>query len=166
MATTIYDSYKFHGTGRRKSSVARVYLKDGSGKIVINGRTFEDYFPNPATRADILQTFDVLRDVESLNKYDIDVNVNGGGKSGQAGAVRLGIVRAILDKYTKKDSDGKAIIINDEQTHEKKVALTTDGIEVKKSLKSYGLVTRDSRIKERKKYGLKKARRAPQFSKR
>jgi small subunit ribosomal protein S9 len=126
---------QYLGTGRRKSSVARVRLIPGTGKIVINKREFEDYIPNPATRLDILQP---LALTENTNNYDVFVNVYGGGITGQAGAIRLGITRALLEA----NPDYRSI------------------------LKKAGLVTRDPRAKERKKYGLKKARRAPQFSKR
>ncbi len=126
---------QYFGTGRRKSSVARVILRPGSGKIVINGREFEDYIPSAATRLDVLQP---LALTENLNTFDVSANVNGGGLTGQAGAIRLGITRALLEVDA----------------------------ELRKTLKPAGLVTRDPRAKERKKYGLKKARRAPQFSKR
>ncbi len=126
---------QYLGTGRRKSSVARVRLLSGTGKIVINGREFEDYLPNPAIRLDVLQPLELT---ESVNKFDIFVNVYGGGISGQAGAIRLGITRALLE-------------VNPD---------------LRPVLKKAGMVTRDPRVKERKKYGLKKARRASQFSKR
>ena len=123
------------GTGRRKSSVARVYLRPGKGTITINGRAFEDYIPSAAVRLDVLQPLELT---ETTEKFDILVNVFGGGITGQAGAIRLGITRALMEV----NPDYRAI------------------------LKPAGLVTRDPRAKERKKYGLKKARRAPQFSKR
>jgi small subunit ribosomal protein S9 len=126
---------QYFGTGRRKSSVARVILTPGKGKITINGRTFEDYLPSPATRLDVLQP---LALTENEGNFDISANVNGGGLSGQAGAIRLGITRALLEVEPQ----------------------------LRKTLKPVGLVTRDPRVKERKKYGLKAARRAPQFSKR
>ena len=126
---------QYLGTGRRKSSVARVRLTTGKGTITINGRTFEDYIPSAAIRLDVLQPLELT---ETKEKFDIDVNVCGGGISGQAGAIRLGITRALMEI----DPD------------------------LRKILKPAGLVTRDPRAKERKKYGLKKARRAPQFSKR
>ena len=126
---------KYYGTGRRKSSVARVYLVPGSGKIVINGRVFADYFPNGAVRLDVLQPL-TLTGTES--NYDISVNVQGGGISGQAGAVRHGITRALMEV----NPDFRGV------------------------LKKAGLVTRDPRAKERKKPGLKAARRSPQYSKR
>ncbi|MCD4826720.1 MAG: 30S ribosomal protein S9 [Acholeplasmataceae bacterium] len=126
---------QYFGTGRRKSSVARVILSNGKGEFLINDRPFEEYIPSAATRLDVTQPL-VLTETEG--KYDISVNVNGGGLTGQAGAIRLGITRALME-------------INPD---------------LRKILKPAGLVTRDSRSKERKKYGLKKARKASQFSKR
>lgn len=129
------NKVQYLGTGRRKSSVARVRLIPGSGKIEINGRGFEDYVPNPATRLDILQPLTLT---ENASNYDVIVLVDGGGITGQAGAIRLGITRALMEA----------------------------NIDYRPALKKAGLVTRDPRVKERKKYGLKGARRAPQFSKR
>lgn len=129
------EKVQYFGTGRRKSSVARVILSNGKGSFTVNGRDFEDYIPSAATRLDVTQPL-VLTQTEG--KYDIAVNVHGGGITGQAGAIRLGITRALLE-------------INPE---------------LRQILKPAGLITRDPRAKERKKYGLKKARRAPQFSKR
>jgi small subunit ribosomal protein S9 len=126
---------QYLGTGRRKSSVARVILTSGSGKFVINGREFEEYIPSAATRLDVLQP---LALTENEGRFDVSVNVYGGGITGQAGAIRHGITRALLE-------------VNPE---------------LRLTLKPAGLVTRDPRAKERKKYGLKKARRASQFSKR
>ena len=126
---------QYYGTGRRKSSVARVRLVPGSGKIIINDRTFVDYIPSAAVRLDVLQPL-TLTGTET--SYDVIVNVCGGGITGQAGAIRHGITRALLE-------------VNPEY---------------RSILKKAGLVTRDPRAKERKKYGLKGARRAPQFSKR
>ncbi len=126
---------QYLGTGRRKSSVARVYLRSGKGTITINGRAFEDYIPSAAVRLDVLQPLELT---ETTDKFDVLVNVQGGGISGQAGAIRHGITRALMEA----NPDYRAV------------------------LKPAGLVTRDPRAKERKKYGLKKARRAPQFSKR
>ena len=125
---------QYLGTGRRKSSVARVYLRSGKGTITINGRAFEDYIPSAAVRLDVLQPLELT---ETVDKFDVVVNVFGGGISGQAGAIRLGIARALLEA----------------------------GVD-RKTLKVAGMLTRDARAKERKKYGLKAARRAPQFSKR
>ena len=126
---------QYFGTGRRKSSVARVILEAGTGKITINNRSFEDYIPSAATRLDVLQPLTLT---ENTTKFDVTVNVYGGGITGQAGAIRHGITRALLEV----NPDLRAV------------------------LKPAGLITRDPRAKERKKYGLKKARRAPQFSKR
>ncbi|MCG7335389.1 30S ribosomal protein S9 [Sporosarcina sp. ACRSM] len=126
---------QYLGTGRRKSSVARVRLVPGEGKIVINNRDVEDYVPFETLREVIKQP---LVATETLGSYDIHVNVHGGGYTGQAGAIRHGVARALLNV----DPDFRP------------------------TLKSAGLLTRDARMKERKKYGLKGARRAPQFSKR
>ena len=126
---------QYYGTGRRKSSVARVRLVPGSGKIIINNRTFVDYIPSAAVRLDVLQPLNMTN---TQTSYDVLVNVCGGGIVGQAGAIRHGISRALLE-------------VNPEY---------------RSVLKKAGLVTRDPRAKERKKYGLKGARRAPQFSKR
>ncbi|MCS1352595.1 30S ribosomal protein S9 [Mechercharimyces sp. CAU 1602] len=126
---------QFYGTGRRKESVARVRLVPGDGRIVINGRDIDAYFGLETLKAIVRQPL-VLTD--TLGRYDVLVNVDGGGFTGQAGAIRHGVARALL----KVD------------------------IELRPSLKKAGFLTRDPRMKERKKYGLKKARRAPQFSKR
>ena len=126
---------RFYGTGRRKSSVARVYLVPGTGKIVINKRDIDDYFDLETLKTVVRQPL-VL--TETTDKFDIMVNVKGGGTTGQAGAIRHGISRALLEA----DPDYRG------------------------SLKAAGYLTRDPRMTERKKYGLKAARRAPQFSKR
>ena len=133
----MYTSAKpyFYGTGRRKSSVARVRLYPGTGVITINGRDVDDYFGLETLKLIINQPLDVTGNV---GKFDIVANVNGGGISGQAGAIRHGIARALL--------------LADET--------------YRAPLKAAGLLTRDPRMKERKKYGLTGARRAPQFSKR
>ena len=128
-------SDKFYGTGRRKSSVARVYLVAGTGKITINKRDIDEYFGLETLKTIVRQPL-VL--TENADKFDVLVNVNGGGTTGQAGAIRHGISRALLEADP----------------------------EYRKPLKDAGFLTRDPRLKERKKYGLKKARRAPQFSKR
>ena len=125
---------QYYGTGRRKSSVARVRLVPGSGKIVINKREFADYIPSAAVRLDVLQPLNLTN---TGSNYDVLVNVVGGGIVGQAGAIRHGISRALLE-------------VNPE---------------FRAVLKKAGMLTRDPRAKERKKYGLKGARRAPQFSK-
>ena len=127
---------QFWGTGRRKKAIARVRLiPGGNGTIIINDRAFEDYFPQGTMQYIVKQPL-VAVDVET--KYDIFVNVNGGGFTGQAGAIRHGISRALIVAEP----------------------------ELRSALKKEGFLTRDPRMKERKKYGLKKARRAPQFSKR
>ncbi|HSR44285.1 MAG TPA: 30S ribosomal protein S9 [Acidimicrobiia bacterium] len=122
-------------TGRRKSSVARVRLHEGTGRVVINDRSLEDYFPTMAQRIRVLEP---LRVGEIEGRYDVYVTVHGGGTTGQTDAIRLGIARAILDLIP----------------------------ELRPQLKSNGLLTRDARRVERKKYGLRKARRAPQYTKR
>lgn len=133
----------WNATGRRKSSVAKVTLVGGTGNITVNGVDVHDYMPYETLVMDLTQPL-VLTD--NLNRFDIDVKVSGGGFSGQTGAIRLGITRALL-KFDE----------NTDQTREDSY---------RHILKNAGFVTRDSRVKERKKYGLKKARRAPQFSKR
>jgi small subunit ribosomal protein S9 len=126
---------QYYGTGRRKSSVARVRLVPGEGRIVINDREVKDYIPFAALIEDIKQPLNLT---ETAGSYDVLVSVNGGGFAGQAGAIRHGISRALLEADP----------------------------EYRGTLKRAGLLTRDARMKERKKYGLKGARRAPQFSKR
>ena len=133
----------FCGTGRRKSSVARVTMVPGKGQITINGIDVKDFMPYDTNVMDLKQP---LVATNTENTFDIDVKVNGGGFSGQTGAIRLGIARALLDY--DKDTD------------------PSSDTSFRKILKAEGLVTRDSRSKERKKPGLKAARRAPQFSKR
>ena len=130
-------------TGRRKRSVAQVKLVTGKGKITVNGRDVNEYMPFPTLVMDLKQP---LVATGNENRFDIDINVKGGGFSGQTGAIRLGITRALLsyDSTTAKDSENS----------------------FRKPLKAAGFITRDARKKERKKPGLKKARRAPQFSKR
>lgn len=126
---------KYYGTGRRKKSVARVYLVPGTGKITINKRDIDEYFGFETLKTIVRQP---LTATETADKFDVVVSVHGGGFTGQAGAVRHGIARALLEA----DQDYRPI------------------------LKKEGFLTRDPRMKERKKYGLKAARRAPQFSKR
>lgn len=130
-------------TGRRKRSVAQVKLVAGKGKITVNGRDVNEYMPFPTLVMDLKQPL-VLTNNE--NTFDIDVKVNGGGFSGQAGAIRLAITKALVEFDAEAD-----------QAREDAY---------KKVLREAGFLTRDPRVKERKKYGLKKARRAPQFSKR
>ena len=133
----------FVGTGRRKRSIARVRMVSGKGKITINGRDVNEYLPFKTLVMDLTQPLEATK---TRDKFDITVTVNGGGFQGQTGAIRLGITIALLqyDQNTDPQSDSS----------------------FRKILKSEGFVTRDARVKERKKYGLKKARRAPQFSKR
>ena len=131
---------KFYGTGRRKSAVARVTLTPGTGKITVNGRDVHEYMPYEVSVMDLTQPLEITGNKET---FDIEANVSGGGFSGQAGAIRLGITRALLE-YDKANEEK-------EDSYRKK-------------LKASGFVTRDPRSKERKKYGLKAARRAPQFS--
>ena len=126
---------QYYGTGRRKTSTARVYLRPGNGKITVNKRDFNAYFPNEALQMIIRQP---LRLTETSEKFDILVTVDGGGTAGQAGAVRHGITRALMEYNA----------------------------DLRSTLKSAGLVTRDPRQKERKKYGQKGARKRFQFSKR
>ena len=126
---------QFYGTGRRKKSIARVYVVPGKGNITINNRDIDDYFGLETLKVIVRQP---LVATETVEKYDVKVNVKGGGYTGQAGAIRHGIARALL----KVDE------------------------EFRPTLKKAGYLTRDPRMKERKKYGLKAARRAPQFSKR
>lgn len=138
MANKIY-----YGTGRRKTSVARVRMTSGKGKITVNGKDVNEYLPFATLIMDLKQPLEATK---MTDKFDIVVDVKGGGFSGQTGAIRLGITKALLeyDKNTDPNSDSS----------------------FRKILKAKGFITRDSRIKERKKPGLKKARKAPQFSKR
>ena len=129
------DKIQYYGTGRRKSATARVFLMPGNGEIVVNRSDIAEYFRSDSQRMVVKQP---LLLTENLGKFDVYVNVDGGGVSGQAGAVRLGIAKALLDF----------------------------SVELRPRLKKAGLLTRDSRIKERKKYGQKGARKRFQFSKR
>jgi len=126
---------QYYGTGRRKTSTARVYLRPGAGEVQINRKPFEQYFPNETLRMIIRQP---LQLTETVSKFDLLVNVTGGGPSGQAGAIRHGITRALIEFNA----------------------------DLRPALKQAGLITRDPRIKERKKYGQKGARKRFQFSKR
>jgi small subunit ribosomal protein S9 len=126
---------RFYGTGRRKTSVARVWIKPGAGRIVVNRRTFENYFPRETLRMIIAQPFEVT---STGGQFDVSVNVGGGGPTGQAGAVRHGIARALV-RYDDK---------------------------LRQALKKAGLLTRDPRMRERKKYGQPGARQKFQYSKR
>ena len=126
---------RFYGTGRRKTSIARVYLTPGNGKITINKRDIDEYFGMETLKVVVRQPLETLN---AADKFDVLVNVHGGGFTGQAGAIRHGVARALVEA----DAENRPI------------------------LKKAGFLTRDPRMKERKKYGLKAARRAPQFSKR
>ena len=133
----------YYGTGKRKASIAKVRLTTGSGKITVNGRDVHEYLPYETLIMNLSQPLEVTN---TKDMFDIDVDVTGGGFSGQTGAIRLGITKALLeyDSTTPVESENS----------------------FRRILKANGFITRDSRIKERKKPGLKKARRAPQFSKR
>jgi small subunit ribosomal protein S9 len=131
----IMADIQYYGTGRRKTSTARVYLRPGNGEIKVNRRAFDEYFPNEALRMIIRQPLSLT---DNVGKFNILVNVDGGGTAGQAGAVRHGITRALLEYNA----------------------------DLRPTLKKAGLVTRDPRKKERKKYGQKGARKRFQFSKR
>jgi len=126
---------QYYGTGRRKTSAARVYLRPGRGAITVNAKTFDAYFPNEMLKMIIRQPLVIT---ETADKFDVLVRVAGGGSSGQAGAIRLGIARALVEYNA----------------------------ELRKRLKNEGLLTRDARAKERKKYGMAGARKRFQFSKR
>ena len=129
------ETVQYYGTGRRKSSVARVFLRPGSGGFQVNGRPFDQYFATDAQRVEVKQP---LVTTETTTTFDVVANVSGGGVNGQADAVRLGIARALMQF----------------------------NLELRKKLKAEGMVTRDSRAKERKKYGQKGARKRFQYSKR
>jgi len=129
------EKIMFYGTGRRKSSIARVRLVEGKGTITINNKSIDEYLGTDTLKVIVRQPLTVTN---TLDKYDVICSVQGGGFTGQAGAIRLGIARALLEANS----------------------------EFRPALKSAGFLTRDPRMKERKKYGLKKARKAPQFSKR
>ncbi|MBR5004301.1 MAG: 30S ribosomal protein S9 [Erysipelotrichaceae bacterium] len=129
------NNVTYIGTGRRKSSVARVFMTPGTGTITVNGKTLEEYLPLETLRMVVRSPLELT---ETLNAFDVTINVNGGGYTGQSGAMRHGIARALIEA----------------------------SIDYRPALKAAGFLTRDSRAKERKKYGLKGARRAPQFSKR
>ena len=129
------NNVTYIGTGRRKSSVARVFMTPGTGTITVNGKTLEEYLPLETLRMVVRSPLELT---ETLNAFDVTINVNGGGYTGQSGAMRHGIARALIEA----------------------------SIDYRPALKAAGFLIRDSRAKERKKYGLKGARRAPQFSKR
>ena len=129
------NNITYIGTGRRKSSVARVFMTPGTGTITVNGKTLDEYLPLETLRMVVRSPLELT---ETLGTFDVMINVNGGGYTGQSGAMRHGIARALIEA----------------------------SIDYRPALKAAGFLTRDSRAKERKKYGLKGARRAPQFSKR
>jgi small subunit ribosomal protein S9 len=129
------DKVQYRGTGRRKKAIARVRLVPGDGKILINNRAFENYFPNKTSRLIVLQPLELTA---MSGRFDVICRVQGGGVTGQAGAVKLGIARAIVNANP----------------------------DIRPQLRKAGYLTRDPRMKERKKYGLHKARKAPQYSKR
>ena len=132
----------FSATGRRKTSVAQVRMVPGIGKIIVNGQDVNEYMPFPTLVMDLMQPLVVTNNEKT---FDITVTVKGGGYSGQTGAIRLGITRALLEADAGNEANEGSY---------------------RKIIKAEGFITRDPRVKERKKYGLKKARRAPQFSKR
>ena len=132
---------KYYGTGKRKTAMAKVTLTPGKGKITVNGKDVSEYFPFPTLILDLKQPLDVTNTTEM---FDVVAVVKGGGFSGQSGAVRHGITKALIESDQNPDAEGS----------------------FRKILKAHGFITRDARKKERKKPGLKKARRAPQFSKR
>ena len=138
MANKIY-----YGTGHRKASIAKVRMTSGKGKITINGKDVNEYLPFPTLVMDLKQP---LEATNMLDKFDIEAEVKGGGFSGQTGAIRLGITKALLEYDINTDPESDSSF--------------------RKILKAKGFITRDARVKERKKPGLKKARKAPQFSKR
>lgn len=149
----------FYGTGRRKTSTARVFLKPGKGKITINGRTLEGYFGRETARMIIQQPLQV---VDRLLKFDILVTVKGGGASGQAGAVRHGIARALV----KYDEDGMVMAPAGDTEGEAGGEAGGAANSFRRLLRKAGLLTRDARAVERKKVGLHGARKRPQYSKR
>lgn len=136
-----------YGTGRRKCSIARVFLKPGKGAITVNTKSLSDYFGRATERMIVMQPLELLN---TVGKFDLKITVRGGGSSGQAGAIRLGIARALVEHDELGKSD------------EEKAAATS----YRRILRTKGYLTRDARIVERKKVGLHKARRAPQYSKR
>lgn len=144
MTDTAKNSY--YGTGRRKTSIAKVFLRPGTGKILVNKRSLEEYFGRETSRMIINQP---LVTTNLLNKFDIIATVKGGGSNGQAGAIRLGISRALIDFDTQTSVDTE-----------------TNENSLRRVLRKAGLVTRDSRAVERKKVGHHKARKSPQYSKR
>lgn len=139
----------YYGTGRRKTSIARVFLNSGDGKITVNSQTIDEYFGRETSKMVVRQPFDVTN---MLGKFDVLVTVKGGGNSSQAGAIRLGIARALVEY--------------DKQTSVEDAPEVEGAVTLHKTLRTAGLLTRDARIVERKKVGRHKARKRPQFSKR
>ena len=137
------DKKSYYGTGHRKNAIAKVTLIPGKGNVTVNGRDVHEYFPFETLVMDLMQP---LVYTNTNEMFDVNVGVKGGGFSGQSGAIRLGITKALLEYDSTTDPESENSF--------------------RKILKAHGFITRDSRVKERKKYGLKKARRAPQFSKR
>ncbi len=145
------EAKRYYGTGRRKNSTARVFLSPGNGKIIINRRSLEDYFGRETSRMIAVEPFKV---VDMVNQFDIYATVHGGGISGQAGAIRHGITRALL-QYAEEGTGSK----NEPESEE-------EGRTYRQRLRAAGFVTRDPRCVERKKVGLHKARKGTQYSKR
>lgn len=168
---TVKKNSYFYGTGRRKSSIARVFLKKGQGDIAINGRKIEDYFPRETARMVVMQP---LQAVAMVGKIDLKITVQGGGLSGQSGAIRLGIARALVQydeegTVKKPGRKTKAAEKASEKTEDAEVIQKPENealLTFRRILRSKGYLTRDARVVERKKVGLHKARRATQYSKR
>jgi small subunit ribosomal protein S9 len=159
-------SSQYYGTGRRKSCTARVYLKRGQGKITINRKSLDDYFGRPTARMVVKQPLELL---DLMGKFDITVSVIGGGIMGQAGAIRHGITRALLEyDETSGSKSGIALETKEEDSEVKGGSKAGAAAKptVRKTLRKAGFVTRDPRKVERKKVGLRKARKRPQYSKR
>lgn len=146
----------FKGTGRRKTSVARVFMRKGSGKIIVNDKPLDEYFSRKTARMVVRQPLEIIA---MMSNFDFVVNVSGGGDSGQSGAVRHGITRALLDY----DEDG---IVQDERDDDEGGSGRRGAMGWRKPLRQAGFVTRDARMVERKKVGRHKARKGTQYSKR
>lgn len=171
------DKQQYYGTGRRKSCVARVFLKAGNGAINVNGRKLEDYFTRPTLRMVVRQPLELLK---LVSNFDLYITVKGGGASGQAGAVRHGITRALIqyDEQTtapvasNNKKPAKPAVKNNENENENEDedgetgSQESEHLTYRQKLRAAGFVTRDARKVERKKVGLRKARKAVQFSKR
>lgn len=150
----------YYGTGRRKSSVARVFLRPGKGNITVNTKSLEDYFGRETSRMIVCQPLEVTKDAFSRNKFDLIITVKGGGETGQAGAIRLGITRALVD-YELKTTPTEVL-----EAVPAEGELAVEARPLHKKLRVAGYVTRDSRKVERKKVGRHKARKGTQYSKR